>query len=245
MHRARGSFQARAEVAPGHASVPSHYDNFAGKKVTDFGRRRPLFAVTTGLTAVRSTGKIASERKREPDGSSPLRSANSTLPYPAVPTTENSLARLFSCPMIQPYVVIGTLCGKPVLVVGEIEIASSEDSTTIQGGLSHHYEACIWPTRTKDEAEDEDRETIKEERKEDFAREEDERRDARLRRVINICFRSPPPAAVIRKRGSPRNELGSLMRTLRADWFYERAILAHASCNRARERTTRSLWILA
>lgn len=68
----------------------------------------------------------------------------------------------------------------PVLVVGEIEIASSEDSTTIQGGLSHHYEACIWPTRTKDEAEDEDRETIKEERKEDFAREEDERRDARL-----------------------------------------------------------------
>jgi len=68
MHRARGSFQARAKVAPGHASVPSHYDNFAGKKVTDFGRRRPLFAVTTGLTAVRSTGEIASERKREPDG---------------------------------------------------------------------------------------------------------------------------------------------------------------------------------
>jgi len=65
------------------------------------------------------------------------------------------------------------------------------------------------------------------------------------RRVINICFRSPPPAAVIRKRGSPRNELGSLMRTLRADWFYERTILAHASRNRARERTTRSLWILA
>lgn len=27
------------------------------------------------------------------------------------------------------------------------------------------------------------------------------------RRVINIYFRSPPPAAVIRKRGSPRNEL--------------------------------------
>lgn len=30
----------RVEVAPGHASVPSHYDNFAGKKVTDLGRRR-------------------------------------------------------------------------------------------------------------------------------------------------------------------------------------------------------------
>lgn len=27
------------------------------------------------------------------------------------------------------------------------------------------------------------------------------------RRVINICFRSPPPAAVIRKRGSPPNSL--------------------------------------
>lgn len=30
----------RAEVASGHASVPSHYDNFAGKKVTALLRRR-------------------------------------------------------------------------------------------------------------------------------------------------------------------------------------------------------------
>ena len=63
---------------------------------------------------------------------------------------------------------------RPAVVAGEIKIASSEDSTTIRGGLSHRYEACIWPTK------DEDRETIKEEWKEDFAREEDERRDARL-----------------------------------------------------------------
>ncbi|KYN41155.1 hypothetical protein ALC56_04306 [Trachymyrmex septentrionalis] len=139
-----------------------------------------------GLTAVvRSTGKIASERKREPDGSSPLRPANSTLPYPAVPTTENSLAGSFSCPMIQPYVVIGTLCGKrtllrslqvraylplasstsraarpgvvhrPAVVAGEIEIeiASSEDSTTARGGLSHRYEPLGRARREETEIE--------------------------------------------------------------------------------------------
>lgn len=61
----------------------------------------------------------------------------------------------------------------------EIEIASSEDSST-RGGLSRRYEACIRPTGTKDEAEDEDRETTEEERKEYFASEEDGRRDARL-----------------------------------------------------------------
>jgi len=64
----------------------------------------------------------------------------------------------------------------------EIEIASSEDSSTTRGGLSRRYEVCIRPTGTKDEAEDEDRETTEEERKEDFAREKDGRRDARLSR---------------------------------------------------------------
>ncbi|KYM92435.1 hypothetical protein ALC53_00890 [Atta colombica] len=92
-------------------------------------------------TTVRSTGKIASERKL-------LASAS-------------RVARLDDV-------------HRPADVAGEIKIASSEDFTTIRGGLSHRYEACIWPTK------DEDRETIKEEWKEDFAREEDERRDARL-----------------------------------------------------------------
>ncbi|KYN02626.1 hypothetical protein ALC62_06425 [Cyphomyrmex costatus] len=169
MHRARGSFQARAEVAPGHASVPSHYDNFAGKKVTDFGRRRPLFAVTTGLTAVRSVSRV------------------STL-----------IAPRRAAPVV-------------VAAARDREIASSgKTNIKVEEGMEKR---ATWANSMRKR----------------------ERLKARRRRVINICFRSPPPAAVIRKRGSPRNELGSLMRTLRADWFYERAILAHASRNRARE----------
>ena len=39
---------------------------------------------------------------------------------------------------------------RPAVVAGEIKIASSEDSTTIRGGLSHRYEACIWPTKDED-----------------------------------------------------------------------------------------------
>lgn len=45
------------KVAPGHASVPSHYDNFAGKKVTDLGRRRvPSAVLRCGLPAAISRG---------------------------------------------------------------------------------------------------------------------------------------------------------------------------------------------
>ncbi|KYN29633.1 hypothetical protein ALC57_00896 [Trachymyrmex cornetzi] len=142
--------------------------------VTSVNCRHPVAVVSWSrrgsrrwMTVARSTGKTASERKREPDGSSPLRPANSTLPYPAVPTTENSLACSFSCPMIQPYVVIGTLCSPSA---SSLLLASSASRVARPDDVH------------KDEAEDEDRETIKEERKEDFAREEDGRRDARLSR---------------------------------------------------------------
>lgn len=57
-----GQFSTRAEVASGHASVPSHYDNFAGKKVTDLPRPRLSYPLPF----------LEKESERHPPTSSPF-----------------------------------------------------------------------------------------------------------------------------------------------------------------------------
>lgn len=57
------------------------------------------------------------------------------------------------------------------------------------------------------------------------------------RRVINICFRSPPPAAVIRKRGISADRTRS---GLCADWF--RTSISQSRETRAND-SLRVLWV--